>query len=116
MVRNRPALIRLKPHPEINIPQLECKRNLIHHFHSHRMRITALHTYVHGVFISVGEAGSTLAESPAAANALEHPPIPQRAHRQNKTRPLPDCKEWSKDVPDTHQQDYQNKSNIESAA
>ena len=116
MIRNRPALIRLEPHPEINIPQLECKRNLIHHFHSHRMRITALHTYVHGVFISVGEAGSTLAECPDAANAIEHHPIHQRRHRQNKKRPLPDCKEWSKDVPDTRQQDYQNKSNIESAA
>ena len=35
------------------------------------MRITALHTYVHGVLISVGEAGSTLAECPDAANAIQ---------------------------------------------
>ena len=116
MIGNRPALTRPELHPEINIPQLKYKRNLIHYFHSYRIRITALHTYVHGVLISVGETSSTLTESPDATNAIEHNPIHQHRQGQDKQRPLPDCKERSKSIPDTHQQDNQHKSHIEAAA
>ncbi|EGF57352.1 hypothetical protein HMPREF9446_01779 [Bacteroides fluxus YIT 12057] len=101
--------------PEADIAPLKHERYFIDDFHGNRIRVTALHTYIHRIFIPIGKTGGTTAEGLDSASAVKHIPIRQYHQAQDKQSPLPDGKERDKSISGTRQKDNQNQDNIETA-